>query len=70
MEPRLLETYRNQLRLPTFLRHARKVAEEAAPANLGDDRFLLARAEQAVAQRAKTRPAQFIRAARFPPLKA
>ena len=65
----MLETYLKQLRLPTFLRHYRKVAEEAAHANLGYDRFLLALAEQEVAQREKKRQAQLIRAARFPTLK-
>jgi DNA replication protein DnaC len=69
MEPMLLETYLKQLRLPTFLRHYRKVAEEAAHANLGYDRFLLALAEQEVAQREQHRQAQLIRAARFPTLK-
>jgi DNA replication protein DnaC len=70
MEPTLLlETYLKQLRLPMFLRHYRKVAEEAASANLGYDRFLLALAEQEVAQREQNRQAQLIRAARFPALK-
>jgi DNA replication protein DnaC len=65
----LLETYLKQLRLPTFVRHYRKVAEDAAQTNLGYDRFLLALAEQEVAQREKNRQAQLIRAARFPGLK-
>jgi DNA replication protein DnaC len=65
----LLETYLKQLRLPTFLRNYRKVAEEAAHANLGYDRFLLALAEQEVAQREQNRQAQLSRAARFPALK-
>jgi IstB-like ATP binding protein len=69
MEPMLLETYLTPLRLPTFLRHYRKVAEDAAHANLGYDRFLVALAEQEVAPREKNRPAQLIRAARFPTLK-
>lgn len=69
MEPMLLETYLKQLRLPTFVRNYRKVAEEAAHANLGYDRFLLALAEQEVAQREQNRHTQLIRAARFPALK-
>jgi len=69
METMLLETYLKQLRLPMFLRHYRKMAEEAAQANLGYDRFLLALAEQEVAQREQNRHAQLIRAARFPTLK-
>jgi DNA replication protein DnaC len=65
----LLESYLKQLRLPTFVRNYRKVAEEAAHASLGYDRFLLALAEQEVGQREKNRQAQLIRAARFPVLK-
>lgn len=65
----LLETYLKQLRLPTFLRNYRKVGEDAAHANLGYDGFLLALAEQEVAQRERNRQAQLIRAARFPALK-
>jgi len=45
------------------------VAEEAAQANLGYDRFLWALAAQEVAQREQNRQAQLIRAARFPALK-
>ena len=65
----LLETYLKQLRLPTCLRHDRKIAEEAAGANLGYAHFRLALAEQEVAQREQNRQAQLIRAARFPVLK-
>lgn len=65
----LLETYLRQLRLPAFLHNYCKVAEEAAQANLGYDRFLLALAEQEVMQREKNRQTQLIRAARFPLLK-
>jgi DNA replication protein DnaC len=65
----LLETYLQQLRLPTVLRNCRNVSEEAAHAHRGDDRFRLALAEQEVAQRDRNRPAQLIRAARFPALK-
>ena len=65
----MLATYLKQLRRPTFARNYRKVAEEAAQANLGYDRFLLALAEQEVAQREQNRQAQLIRAARCPGLK-
>jgi len=65
----LLETYLKQLRLPTFLGNYRKFAEDAAQAGLSYDRFLLALAEQEVAQREKNRIARRIKAARFPVLK-
>ena len=65
----LLDTYLKQLRLPTFLQNYRKFAEDAAQDNLGYDRFLLALAEQEVAQREKNRQVRRIRAARFPVLK-
>lgn len=65
----LLETYLRQLRLPTFVENYRKFAEDAAQANLSYDRFLLALAEQEVAQREKNRIVRRIKAARFPVLK-
>jgi len=65
----LLDTYLKELRLPTFLQHYRKFAEEAAQSNHGYDRFLLALAEQEVAQRERNRIARRIKAARFPVLK-
>jgi DNA replication protein DnaC len=65
----LLESYLKDLRLPGFLRHYRKVAEDAAQANLGYDRYLLALAEQEIAQREKNRQVRLIKAARFPVLK-
>src|SRR4030042_4570249 len=65
----LLDAYLKALRLPTFLRNYRKFAEDAAQANQGYDRFLLALAEQEVAQRERNRTAQRIQAARFPVLK-
>jgi DNA replication protein DnaC len=68
-ETLLLDTYLKQLRLPAFVQHHRKVAEEAAHANLGYDRFLLALAEQEVQQREARAQAQRIKAARFPVLK-
>ena len=65
----LLETYLKQLRLPTFLRHYRQFAQDAAQANLSYDRYLLALAEQEIAQRERSRQIQRIKAARFPLLK-
>lgn len=68
-ENMLLETYLKSLRLPTFLSNYRKFAEEAAQADYSYDRFLLALAEQEVAQRKRNRIAQRIKGARFPVLK-
>jgi DNA replication protein DnaC len=65
----LLETYLKQLRLPTFAQNYRKFAEDAAQANRDYDRYLLALAEQEVAQREKNRQIRRIKAARFPVLK-
>ena len=65
----LLDTYLKALRLPTFLQNYRKFAEEAAQADHGYDRFLLALAEQEMAQREKNRIVRHIKAARFPVLK-
>jgi DNA replication protein DnaC len=65
----LLDTYLKDLRLPTFQHNYRKFAEEAARANHSYDRFLLALAEQEVAQRERNRIARRIKAARFPVLK-
>lgn len=65
----LLETHLKQLRLPTFLHNYRKFAEDAAQANLSYDRYLLALAEQEVAQREENRKVRRIKAAHFPVLK-
>jgi DNA replication protein DnaC len=65
----LLETYLKQLRLPTFLHNYAKFAEDAAQASLTYDRYLLALAEQEVAQRDENRKMNRIKAARFPVLK-
>ena len=65
----LLDTYLRQLRLPTFLQNYRKFAEEAAHSDHGYDRFLLALAEQEVAQRERNRITRRIKGARFPVLK-
>jgi DNA replication protein DnaC len=68
-EPLLLDTYLKQLRLPTFLNSYRKLAEDAARASLGYDRFLLKLVEQEIAQRELNQQTRRIRAARFPMLK-
>jgi len=65
----LLDTYLKALRLPMFLQNYRKFAEEASQANHTYDRFLLALAEQEMAQREHNRIARRIRAARFPVVK-
>jgi len=68
-ETLLLESYLKSLRLPTFLANYRKVAEEAAQAGHSYDRFLLALAEQEIAQRERNRIARCIKGAHFPVLK-
>jgi len=65
----LLDTYLRELRLPTILRNYRQVAQDAAQAQLGYDHFLLALAEQELAQRDRNRQQQRIKAAHFPLLK-
>jgi DNA replication protein DnaC len=65
----LLETYLKELRLPTFLKHYRQIAEDAAQNNLDYDRFLLALAEQEVNRREQNRKVRRIKAAKFPFIK-
>jgi DNA replication protein DnaC len=65
----LLESHLKTLRLATFREQYRQVAEDAAGNNLGYDQYLLALAEQEVAQRHLNRQRQRIKAARFPVLK-
>jgi DNA replication protein DnaC len=65
----LLETYFKQLRLPAFARNYRKFAEDAAQANLSYDRYLLALAEQEIAQREAGRQMRYTKAARVPMVK-
>jgi DNA replication protein DnaC len=65
----LLESHLKTLRLATFRRQYRPVAKDAATNNLGYDQFLLALAEQEVAQRQLNSQQQRIKAARFPVLK-
>jgi DNA replication protein DnaC len=65
----LLDTYLKALRLPTFLQNYRKFAEEAAQAGQDYDRFLLALAEQEMAQRECNRITRRIKAAHIPVVK-
>lgn len=65
----LLESHLKSLRLATFRQQYRQVAEDAAGNNLGYDQYLLALAEQEVAQRHLNSQRQRIKAARFPVLK-
>jgi DNA replication protein DnaC len=62
----LLEDHLKTLRLATFRQQYRQVAEDAAGNNLGYDQYLLALAEQEVAQRHLNSQRQRIKAARFP----
>jgi DNA replication protein DnaC len=65
----LLESHLKTLRLAAFREQYRQVAEDAAGHNLGYDQYLLALAEQEVAQRQFNAQRQRIKAARFPVLK-
>lgn len=65
----LLETDLKQLKLPTFVQNYRPFAEDATKTHQGYDAFLLALAEQEIAQREANRQRQCIQAARFPLLK-
>jgi DNA replication protein DnaC len=65
----LLEAHLKALRLPTFVHHHRKVAEEAAQANLNYEQYLLILSETEVAQRERNQQTRCIRAARFPVFK-
>ena len=65
----LLESHLKTLRLATFRQQYRQVAEDAARNNLGYDQYLLALAQQEVAQRHLNSQRQRIKAARFPILK-
>lgn len=72
MEPApqlLLETDLKTLHLPMFLRHYQALATDAAQTQQSYPHYLLALAEQEVAQRECNRQRQLIRAARFPVLK-
>ncbi len=65
----LLESHLKSLRLATFRQQYRQVAEDAARNNLSYDHYLLALAEQEVAQRLLNRQRQRTKAAHFPVLK-
>jgi DNA replication protein DnaC len=65
----LLESYLKALRLPAFLKHYRPFAEDAAQAQQRYDRYLLALAEQELAQRERNRQQRTVKATRFPLLK-
>lgn len=65
----LLESHLKTLRLATFREQYRQVAEDAAGNNLGYDQYLLALAQQEVAQRHLNSQRQRIKAARFPVIK-
>lgn len=66
----LLENDLKTLRLPAFLHNYRQYAEDAAQANQSYDRYLLALAEQELAQREQNRQIRLIKMARFPMLSA
>ena len=68
-EDMLLDSYLKQLKLPTFQANWRSFSEDAARGNLSYERFLLALAEQEVAQRERNRQERRIKAARFPVMK-
>ena len=65
----LLESHLKSLRLATFRQQYRQVAEDAVRNQLPYDHYLLALAEQEVAQRLLNTQRQRISAARFPVLK-
>ena len=65
----LLESHLKSLRLATFRQQYRQVAEDALSNQLPYDHYLLALAEQEVAQRLLNTQRQRISAARFPVLK-
>jgi DNA replication protein DnaC len=65
----LLESYLRQLRLPSFVQHYQKLAQDAAQTNLSYERYLLALAEAEVGQREVHRVERSIASAKFPVLK-
>lgn len=65
----LLETYLRQLRLPTFVQNYAVFAADAARHKQDHVRFLLALAEQEIAQRERNMLQKRIKNARFPVLK-
>lgn len=69
VERALLESYLSHLRLTTFIRNYPHFVEDAARTNQSYERFLLALAEQEVAERDRRRQMQRLKAARFPVMK-
>ena len=69
VEHLLLDGYLKQLRLSTFIKNYQPFAEDATKTNQGYERFLLALAEQEVAQRDLNSQRQRLKAAKFPLLK-
>lgn len=65
----LLDSHLKSLGLRAFRENYQKLADEAAQANFGYERFLLALAEQEMALRAANRRTRLIKQARFPTLK-
>ncbi|EFH85713.1 IS21-like element helper ATPase IstB [Ktedonobacter racemifer] len=65
----LLETYLKQLRLPSFAQSYQPLAQEAARTNLSYERYLLALAQEEVANREAHRIERAIQQAHFPVLK-
>ncbi len=68
-ETGLLNAHLKTLRLPTFAQNHRPFAEDAIRTNLTYARYLLALAEQEIAQRDRNQQVRSIRAARFPLVK-
>lgn len=62
----LLETYLKSLRLGSFVKNYQQTAQDAQQSQLSYERFLLALAEQEVAEREIKRQTRLIRQARFP----
>jgi DNA replication protein DnaC len=69
VESALLEGYLTSLRLTTFIRNYPHFIEDAARTNQSYERFLLALAEQEVAERDHRRQMQRLKAAQFPVMK-
>ena len=68
-ETLLLDSYLKQLRLPTFVRQHRAVADDAACQQHDYEHYLLALAELEVAQRQQNLQRRCVQAAHFPVLK-
>src|SRR5690606_18755804 len=62
----LLDTYLKSLRLGSFIKNYQQTAQDAQQSNLSYERFLLALAQQEVAERDSKRQTRLIRQACFP----